>query len=153
MVANTVSQTFFLICKHTSRIFAKKEKMRKLNFLLLCAFFLAEAESFAAEKPSTFEYTIPIMASSSNGNVNRSTSSVPFIVTYDSDYDSITIMPSPYVQEMQIEIHNITTGEILYDIVHAGNNAQVFQSFGTSGYYELTFNVSDGTIYSGSFYL
>ena len=140
-----------MICKRSSRIFAKK--MRKLKFLLLCAFFLAGTDSFAAKKPSTFEYTIPVTASNSNGNVNRSTSGVPFIVTYDSDYDTITIMPSPYVQEMHIEFHNITTGEILYDIVHAGSNAQVFQSFGSSGYYELTFNASDGTIYTGSFYL
>lgn len=127
--------------------------MKKLCFLLFCTFFLIEADSFAAKKPCTFEYTIPVTASNSNGNVNRSVSGVPFIVTYDSDYDTITITPSPYVQTMHIEIHNITTGEVLYDIVTAGSNTQVFQSLGSAGFYELTFNVSDGTTYTGSFYL
>ncbi len=127
--------------------------MRKICFLLLCGFFLIEADSFAAKITCTFEYTIPVTASNSNGNVNRSTSDIPFIVTYDSDYDTITIVPSPYIGTMNIEIYNITTGEVLYDIVHAGSNAQVFQSFGSGGFYELTFDASDGTIYTGSFYL
>ena len=79
---------------------------------------------------------IPIQAAYSSSHSSHSTIFVNFL--YDLGYVSV-------------EIENLTTGEYSQTTVNATQGVHPFVISGHAGIYEITFTLSNGQVYQGSF--
>ena len=76
-------------------------------------------------------------------------SCVPIICTLSANCLSVTFLES--LGQISVEIENHTTGEYNQTVVNAQIGSTVFPISGITGNWSITFTLTNGTIYQGSF--
>ena len=126
--------------------------MKKL-LLFAAAFLLALpftwAQTGGGDDP--FEILIGEGGTGNGGPEHRSPGTIPFQVAYSSSLSSLLLTFNDNLGSVAIRVENLTTGWYLQTQVNAVSGSQLLPISGTSGYYEITFTLTDGHIYIGYF--
>ena len=100
------------------------------------------------------EDTIPIIIDDGNydgGPIIRMPGTIPIEATYYPSLSSVLVRFAYDLGSISVEIENLTTGAYSQAMVNATQGVHPFLISGDIGVYEITFTLSDGHTYIGSF--
>lgn len=127
--------------------------MKKYFLLVLSVFLcapLVKAQNGGGEEPP--EIIIIWDGGSVGGTpIHHAPAQIPIQAAYSSSHSTIFVNFLYDLGYVSVEIENLTTGEYSQTIVIATQGVHPFVISGHIGNYEITFTLSNGQVYRGSF--
>lgn len=130
-------------------------KMNKIisTVIILLGLFSSEVQSSANCSRDPDPEDILIVEGGSTGGVPiyHAPALIPIQAAYDSFHSTIMVLFQYDLGSVSVEIENQTTSEYSQTLVNATQGVHPFVISGHAGIYEITFTLSNGQVYQGSF--
>lgn len=127
------------------------KRLLSVFFILMHLSFFSSAFSFTENDPEEIDILITEGGSSDGGRTHRGQQTIPFEVTYCSDYSYINLYVKYDIGVVNVYWRCLPTGEITQININATQGMHCLLMSGVAGDYMIVFTLSNGLVYTGSF--
>lgn len=126
--------------------------MKKILFFFFALLMVVPISNARPDGDDPVDILIIGEGGTNNGDpFHRSSGEIPIEASYYSSLSMFLLNFSYDLGSVSIEIENLTTGAYSQTVINATQGAHPLVIAGTAGVYEITFTLTNGVVYIGSF--
>ena len=125
--------------------------MKKVLLIMLALLMAAPFAKTYPDGDEPFEIIIGDGGTHNDDPFHRPITEIPIEASYYASLSSLLLSFADDLGSVSFKIENLTTGATVQTVINAVQGDQFFPVTGGAGEYEITFTLSDGHLYTGSF--